>query len=569
MPTPTAFTLDVSPDRIAENAGATFVTVTAALEGGTTHTEDVVVTLTLSGTADDSDYAVSNLGSITIPAGRFSESRSLVITPVDDAIIEETETILITGRSPGMGDRMDTILLTDSTDTNGNGVNAYLSISDQSVTTPEGATVELTVMLSHSVAADVNVVCQVTPGSADAADYVHPPGAVITFPADSAAGATQTIVIPTNQDTLSEGAESFTVALGAVSGDLASQVSVHPARGSAIVTIAESDPITVSVSGPSSVEEDGGIASYLVSLSPSDVVPTQDLTVNYATADGTAKAGSDYASASGTLTFTPADATVKTITVRTTEDTLDEGAGETFTVSISGPAGGGGPSPTLGVSSVTTTITDDDAPVSVPALVSTPEPTPQPTSAPTPEPTPTPTPEPAPQPTSAPTPEPTPTPTPEPTPEPTPMPTREPTPEPTSTPTPEPTPTPTREPIPEPTSTPTPEPTPTPTPELTPEPTPTPTREPTPEPTPTPTPEPVVPLAQQLTATPLPTPVPTSAPVQHVAKSIDSAPSASQAPPAIPLSWLSPWPWLLLLIAVLIAIAVVRRRRRRERRQGA
>ena len=516
------------------------------------------MTLTLSGTADDSDYAVSNLGSITIPAGRFSESRSLIITPVDDAIVEETETILITGSSPGMGDRTATILLTDSTGTQGNGVNAYLSISDQSVTTPEGETVELTVMLSHSVAADVNVVCQVTPGSANEADYVHPPGAVITFPADSPAGATQTIVIPTNQDFLSEEAESFTVALGAVSGDLASQVSVNPTRGSAVVTIAESDPITVSVSGPSSVEEDGGTASYLVSLSPSDVVPTQDLTVNYATADGTAKAGSDYASASGTLTFTPADGAAKTITVRITEDTLDEGAGETFTISISGPAGGGGPSPTLGFSSVTTTIADDDAPVSAPALVSTPEPTPEPTFAPTPEPTPTSTPEPAQQPTSAPTPEPTPTPTPEPAQQPTPVP------------TPEPTPTSTREPAPEPTSTPTPEPTPTPTREPAPEPTSTPTPEPTS--TPTPTPEPVVPLAQQLTATPQPTPVPTSAPVQLVAKSIDSntsAESASQEPPTIPLSWLTPWPWLLLLIAVLIAIAVVRRRRKRARHQGA
>ena len=558
MPTPVAFALSVSPDRMVENASATFVTVTAALEGGTAHGEDITVTLTLLGTADDSDYTVSNLGSITIPAGRLSESRSLVITPVDDAIIEKTETILITGSSPGLDDRTATILLTDATDTHGNGVNAYLSISDQSVTTPEGATVELTVMLSHSVAADVNVVCQVTPGSADEADYIHPPGAVITFPADSPAGATRTIVIPTNQDLLSEEEESFTVALGAVSGDLASQVSVHPTGGSAVVTIAESDPITVSVSGPSSVEENDGTASYFVSLSPSDVVPTRDLTVNYATADGTAKAGIDYASASGTLTFTPADAVDKTITVRTTEDTLDEGTGETFTVSISGPAGGGGPSPTLGVASVTTTIADDDAPVPAPALVSTPEPSPQPTSAPTPEPTPASNPEPAPQPNSAPTAEPTPTPTPEPAPEP------------ASAPTPEPTPTPMPEPTREPTSAPMPEPTPTPTREPTPEPTSAPTPEPTP--TPTPTPEPVAPLSQQLTATPQPTPVPTSETVQSLAMAIysgASATSASQEPPAIPLSWLSPWPWLLLLIAVLIALAVVRRRRRRARRQQA
>ena len=52
----------------------------------------------------------------------------------------------------------------------------------------------------------------------------------------------------------------------------------------------------------------------------------------------------------------------QTFTVSTTEDTLDEGTGETFSVTISNPSGGGGPTPTLGsTSSITTTIADDDA----------------------------------------------------------------------------------------------------------------------------------------------------------------------------------------------------------------
>ena len=99
-----------------------------------------------------------------------------------------------------------------------------------------------------------------------------------------------------------------------------------------------------------------------MSLSPTGVTPTADLTVTYATSNGTATAGSDYTAKSGTLTFTNTAAGSQTFTVQTTEDVMDEGTGETFAVSISSPSGGGGPTPSLGTSTkpVTTTITDDD-----------------------------------------------------------------------------------------------------------------------------------------------------------------------------------------------------------------
>ena len=42
------------------------------------------------------------------------------------------------------------------------------------------------------------------------------------------------------------------------------------------------------------------------------VTPTANLTVAYATADGTATAGMDYTSSSGTLTFTQASAGAQT-----------------------------------------------------------------------------------------------------------------------------------------------------------------------------------------------------------------------------------------------------------------
>jgi len=54
------------------------------------------------------------------------------------------------------------------------------------------------------------------------------------------------------------------------------------------------------------------------------------VTVDYATADVTATAGSDYTAASGTLTFVPGGPLTQTISVVVIGDLIDEGALETF-----------------------------------------------------------------------------------------------------------------------------------------------------------------------------------------------------------------------------------------------
>ena len=58
-----------------------------------------------------------------------------------------------------------------------------------------------------------------------------------------------------------------------------------------------------------------------------------DISVDWATADGTAVAGSDYVASSGTATFTLAGPTSQTITIPVIGDLLDE-ANETFTVNL-------------------------------------------------------------------------------------------------------------------------------------------------------------------------------------------------------------------------------------------
>ena len=89
--------------------------------------------------------------------------------------------------------------------------------------------------------------------------------------------------------------------------------------------------------------------TYTVTLSSAS---SQTITVHYATANGTAIAGSDYTSTSGTLTFNPG-VTSQVINIPILNDSINE-ANETFTLTLSSPTNAN-----LGISkTVTTTITD-------------------------------------------------------------------------------------------------------------------------------------------------------------------------------------------------------------------
>jgi len=89
-----------------------------------------------------------------------------------------------------------------------------------------------------------------------------------------------------------------------------------------------------------------------VSLSPPSSVTA---TVSYATANGTATAGSDYTAASGIVTFAPGT-TTQSVPVQVLGDVVVE-ADETFLVNLSAPTNA-----TLGDAQGVGTIADDDAP---------------------------------------------------------------------------------------------------------------------------------------------------------------------------------------------------------------
>ena len=345
--------LSVSPDSVREDGAARTFTVTATLTGGRTLPADTVVNIgTLAGTAtQDTDYSASSLGSITIRANSSSGSGTITITPIDDSTVEGDEAITVPGSAAGMTVSPAAITLEEDD-------SAELSISGPSAQVYEAGNASYTVTLSRAISREVTVAWSAGADTAGPGDY-SPGSGTVRFAGGSVAGTTRTITIAITDDMLSETAETFSVGLGIVGGEIAGHVSLKNGASSASATIAESDPITINISGPASVDEGEPTAAYTVSLFPTGVTPTADLTVSYGTSDGTATAGSDYTARAGTLTFIQSAAGPQTFTVSTTEDSLDE-SDETFTVSISSPAGGGGPAPRLGTSSVTTTISDDD-----------------------------------------------------------------------------------------------------------------------------------------------------------------------------------------------------------------
>ena len=77
------------------------------------------------------------------------------------------------------------------------------------------------------------------------------------------------------------------------------------------------------------------------------------ITVDYATANGTAVATNDYVSKTGTVSFGPNEVS-KTISITIVQDTIDE-LDETFTIGLSNPTNAA-----ISDNSATVTITDDE-----------------------------------------------------------------------------------------------------------------------------------------------------------------------------------------------------------------
>ncbi len=94
-------------------------------------------------------------------------------------------------------------------------------------------------------------------------------------------------------------------------------------------------PVGIAVADARVEEAVGAVLAFAVTL---ERAASGTVTVDYATADGSAQAGVDYKAASGTLTFQAGESS-KTIEVAVLDDAHDEGE-ETLTLTLSNPSPG-------------------------------------------------------------------------------------------------------------------------------------------------------------------------------------------------------------------------------------
>jgi hypothetical protein len=221
-----------------------------------------------------------------------------------------------------------------------------LTVSDATVTEGNSGTTNatFTVTLSAAAASNVTVQYATVGGTATSGtDFTAASGTLTFTPGQTS----KTVTVAVAGEAAYERDEDFFLALSS-----ATKAVIADGVGGGTIQNDDAQP-TILMNAPSSVTEgNSGSTAFVftITLSAPSWAP---VTVDYATADWGATAGTDYQAASGTLTFAPRE-TTKTITVLVFGDTTYEGD-EWFSMTLSNPVGG---TLSMGVSYVS--ITNDD-----------------------------------------------------------------------------------------------------------------------------------------------------------------------------------------------------------------
>jgi len=324
---------------------------------GDSVTNDVSFSVTLSSissktvtvayaTADNtatagSDYTAVS-GTLTFSPGETAKTVTVKVT--GDTADEENETFYLNLSSPTnatIAGSQGVLTITD------NDAPPTISINDVTVTEGNSGTTDasFTVTLSWMSGKTVTTGYTIANNTATAgSDYTAvDPTTLIFYPGETE----KTVTVKVTGDTIDEENETFYVNLSGY------PTNATTADSQGVGTITNDDALAISINDVTVTEGNSGTtdASFTVTLSWAS---EESVTVNYATADNTATAGSDYTAVSGTLTFSPGD-TEKTVTVKVTGETTYE-ENETFYLNLSSPTNA-----TIADSQGVGTITDDDA----------------------------------------------------------------------------------------------------------------------------------------------------------------------------------------------------------------
>jgi hypothetical protein len=228
------------------------------------------------------------------------------------------------------------------------GASGAFSIGDVTVAEGSSGTVgaTFTVSLSPVQASGASVSFATANGTATGGSDYLPTSGTLAF---GACQGSALVTVPIVGDLVDEPDETFFVNLSNPSG-----AAIADAQGQG--TILDDDPTPAVFVEDCAVAEGnapGGSCSFRLTLSnPS----ASGVSLNYATANGTATAGSDFTAVTGSVAFPAFTTGPQTVTVPVLGDTAVEGD-ETFVLNLSGASGATLPDP-----QGQGTILDDDAP---------------------------------------------------------------------------------------------------------------------------------------------------------------------------------------------------------------
>jgi outer membrane protein OmpA-like peptidoglycan-associated protein len=302
----------------------------------------ITIPFAVSGTATASiDYSIT-ASPVVIGAG--GTSATIVLTPIDDAIIEDDETVVVT-----LGTPIDATVGATSSETvtiidNDGPMTVALTTAAQTASEGSG-TVTVTVVAPGVSSKDVTVPFTLSGTATNLADYVSTASPLVIPAGSGSATATLTLL----DDSLDEPDETVVITLGlptnATLGAIVAQT----------VTVTDNDPAPVVqlAAATQTVSEGAGTVTITATLSAAS---GRDVTVPF-TLGGTAQQPSDY-TAGATSILIPAGSTSASATLTIVDDNVIEGD-ETVVVTLGTPVNA-----TAGVVNVETiTIIDNEGPV--------------------------------------------------------------------------------------------------------------------------------------------------------------------------------------------------------------
>ena len=315
-PAAVAVSLSATPNPVQEGSPVTVrATLAEALD------EAVAVPLTVTrGTSEDGDHG--SLASITIPVGGTSATGT--ITTVEDADGDDETFTVALGSLP-------------ADLTAGTASSVRVTITDKGVqqqqrTEPLTAAFENVPSEHDGTAFTFDLTLSEAPGAGNlpvAASFKVAPGKASV----SGSGTRYTVTVTPKAANAWKDV-TITLAAGRACGEAGAVCTADGRALSNTSTTTVGGPVRIRIAGAKAREGKDESLDFAVTLNRA---AAHEVSVDYATEDGTAAAGADYTATSGTLTFAAGE-TAKTVSVPVLDDAIDEGK-ETMRLLLSNPKG--------------------------------------------------------------------------------------------------------------------------------------------------------------------------------------------------------------------------------------